>query len=157
MQKSSVTCGLKFASYMCLILSFLSFTVLISVLSFHASIHQSSQHRVSSIGLNWTVLSETTPSPAKTSARLVFIVTTVLSEYIEVVPGTRKKLEQDVRQAQYRRCITQLITVTRCLNAQKRQKNATMGPARHNHAMMGPAQHFTTICSHGVLPVSLTP
>ena len=40
---------------------------------------------------------------------------------------------------------------------QKRQKNATMGPARHNHAMMGPAQHFTTICSHGVLPVSLTP
>ncbi len=102
---------------MCIILSYMSFTVLIYVLSFHASIHQSSQHRVSSIGLNWTVLPETTPSPAKTSARLVFIVTTVLSEYIEVVPGTRKKLEQDVRQAQYRRCITQMITVTRGLNA----------------------------------------
>jgi hypothetical protein len=53
----------------------MSCTVLISVLSFHASIHRSgtwkkksSQHRVSSIGLNWTVLPETTPSPAKTSA-----------------------------------------------------------------------------------------
>jgi hypothetical protein len=51
------------------------------------------------------------------TARLFFIVTTVLSEYVQVDPGTVKKLEQGIRHAQYRRCIKRLINVTRGLNA----------------------------------------
>ena len=39
----------------------------------------------------------------------------------------------------------------------KTTEKCNHGPCTTHSCMMGPAQHFTTTCSHGVLPVSLTP